>query len=273
MRDHPPPAPDAEAKDLRSYLVALLGQLNDLKRWLPEDHPASGWLTSVVAQRDDGIELLLRARAALAMNDHYTQGAIDSALAAEFSREDLPALIEIEKVLHAALQRGWLGDISDPLLKRARRGDAKALEMLMKLPDQGGMTRNELFNLFLQRPEPWLYRMLRQDPTLKAIMDRQIREWFDATIPSIAPQEAPGFPLELALTAGFTDAPKRVHRLGTLLGTNYLDGRMDMLIDQYFGNPRDWPGGQFPQFFMKHNPDDFVFDEKTGKYRLKGGPR
>ena len=143
----------------------------------------------------------------------------------------------------------------------------------MKLPDQGGMTRNELFNLFLQRPEPWLYQLLRQDEALKAMMDRKIREWFDTTIPSIAPQEAPGFPLELALTAGFPDAPKRFHRLGALLGTNYFGGIMDARVDQYFRNPGDWPGGQFQEFFMKQNPDDFVFDEKTGKYRLKGGPR
>jgi hypothetical protein len=271
MKRNPPPALNANEREVRTYLAELLGQLNSLKKYLPMQHPAIDWLTLVVSQQKQGTELLLRAREALAGNDHYARHAIDSALAAGFSRGDLALLTEVQAVLNEAAKRGWLLDVKEDLIDRAGEGEYEAIKHLMTLPDYGGMTENDFFEVFLRKPDPDFYRLLREDERLKVRMDAQIREWFETIPPSIdLPGGETGFPMELALAAGFPDAPERLHRLITWVGVESLSiGSMHITLDRYFAD-RHWPPGGWEAFFIKQNPADFEFDEESGKYRLKG---
>lgn len=272
MQDEPPPSVVAGEMEVRSHLAAMLSRLNETDGHLPERHPAIGWMSALAARREDGVGWLLRARAALAMNDYTTRRAIDAALADGFRREDLPRLVGIEAVLEAAAARGWLGDVESELVAGAKEGRYEPLEQLLALPGRGGMGEGELFDLFLRVPRPGWYRLLGRDEAVRARMDRQIRAWWDSMPTSADSVGDPGFPMDLALAAGFPEAPERLHRLAAALGST---GWLDVQVSQYF--ERDgWyrpSGGRETEQFLALDPAGFEFDSGRGKYVWKGESR
>lgn len=273
MRQEAPPAVDADGSEVRRYLATLLSQLNDVDGHLSEGHPAVEWMSGLAAGRENGVELLLRGRGALAMDDHTERRAIDAALAEGFRREDLPRLVGIDAVLVAAGERRWLEDVESELVAGAKEGRYEPLERLMELPNRGGMSHEELFELFLRYPRPDWYRLLGRDAALKRAMDRRIREWWESMAPSVDPLGGePGFPVELALAAGFPEAPERLHRLAGAVGSFALHGGIDSLVARYFDTDGwlDHSGGWHADEFLTRDPSRFEFDPARGKYVWKG---
>lgn len=275
------PEPTAPAATVESFLVSVLGKAAHCRDSLDPDDPIVLQLAPYVPQH---LEFFLRARRALAMDDHHLRRTLRAVLIQGATPAQTGPLVEAlrndVRLAEVLAARGWAPAARATLLAqfRAGRRDSPILSTLASL----GALEEELPVLLAElRREPTtrLYELLRCQATLDpALLDATVRDLWNNLPRAFSSRGSsvvdPGH-LQVALRHGLPEAVAELQeRTRFLLRTSRHD-RHDShrLIERSFLlkelSMRDRHDEELVvNWFLEHKPEEFRFDPIARRYAL-----
>ena len=272
------PSPESSPEAISQFLVSVLEKSAHCRSSIAHDDPIVGVLARYVPGH---LDLFLRARQALAMDDHTPQRLLDRTLILGCTPSQTGRLVEAIRtdpdLLEILVARGWSREALPTLMEKfhAGRVDSRMLSVLARFGKLEPFVPSLLAGL-RRNPDTSTYNLLRSLPGLETRLDASVRAmWEERPRAMLSDDPFNSSHLKVAILHGLQGAldelhvltrqtreerPNDLHNADNLLREQFLqeipksDRRQDEVLV-------DW--------FLAHSPEQFHFDPISRRFALK----
>ena len=208
------PEPDASPAAISQFLVTVLDKAAQCRSGIRSGGPVVRDLARYVP---DHLELFLRAKQSLAMDDHTPRRLLMEALTLGVTSAQRPSLVDglrsDSRLLRILDDRGWSGDAVPVLLEKFHTGrrDAETLRILARHGKLAPYIPALLAEL-RRSPDKGTYDLLRTQPGVGPRLDTTVRAMWEDRLRAIK-MDGPfdSTRLKIALRHGLVDAVEELH--------------------------------------------------------------
>lgn len=278
------PSPDASSETIQAFLLAVVEQASHCRFSIHANDPVVADLALYVQRH---LELFLRIKEALAMDDHIPSRLLIQAIIRGATPSQTDALVEALRRDHDLIQvleaRGWTRAALPTLREQFHAGSRGSIAVLARYGELDAQAPLLLAEL-RRDPRTHLYNILRSLPGIEPGLDRTVHTIWNERPRHISTREPfNSDPLRIALLHGLSEAvtelhslvrqnreenstnPSNIYQAGGLLQNRFLLEGVPFSKRHNELFVTDW--------FLARSPGDFHFDPISRRFALKPTPQ